>query len=546
MRASPSKDYHLVVLVHGLWGNGSHFDYISNSIDTSLKTHDVFQPGGKLAGEEIVVYTTCLNEGYKTYDGIDVCGLRVAKEIEDQIETLGSVIKFSLVGYSLGGLIARYALGILYKKQLFKKHDIELINFTTFCTPHVGVYAPGKNIAVNLFNTIVPFVLGNSGKQMFLKDQVRSAGNLPLVYLMSMENSVFYKALQEFKYKALYANVINDKRTAWWTSGISKNDPFFGVDQFNGVNRFSYIPGFEPIILDHSKPIRISKLEQVTDDGDVEGFDLQLPQGKGEDEEKMVPPAALIPQRYEFFFINYWCAKLGRWLMVLLNLLIIAPLWVIWFFVSGTMETMKSTLRVTKFFNQYSHQFIHDYFELSHEQPLQEDSGEEDLSTVVTNDYEMQIEQSLNDQADTLIESVFNAIERKNTHTAIVDDADPDADEGFGNTESMVRGEHSIKTTIRELELYSVHEIISKKESLSSQQMAEESLSLLENFHLNITPRQLEIIDSLNKIHWKKFPIYIRNTTSTHACSIVRHKDPAFTEGEKIVNHWIQNVFEFE
>lgn len=194
MRASPSKDYHLVVLVHGLWGNGSHFDYISNSIDTSLKTHDVFQPGGKLAGEEIVVYTTCLNEGYKTYDGIDVCGLRVAKEIEDQIETLGSVIKFSLVGYSLGGLIARYALGILYKKQLFKKHDIELINFTTFCTPHVGVYAPGKNIAVNLFNTIVPFVLGNSGKQMFLKDQVRSAGNLPLVYLMSMENSVFYKA----------------------------------------------------------------------------------------------------------------------------------------------------------------------------------------------------------------------------------------------------------------------------------------------------------------------------------------------------------------
>ena len=161
MRASPSKDYHLVVLVHGLWGNGSHFDYISNSIDTSLKTHDVFQPGGKLAGEEIVVYTTCLNEGYKTYDGIDVCGLRVAKEIEDQIETLGSVIKFSLVGYSLGGLIARYALGILYKKQLFKKHDIELINFTTFCTPHVGVYAPVSYTHLDVYKRQVGSLVSN-------------------------------------------------------------------------------------------------------------------------------------------------------------------------------------------------------------------------------------------------------------------------------------------------------------------------------------------------------------------------------------------------
>ena len=92
-----TEKLHLVVLVHGLWGNRSHMDEISKYV-SSLNDKD-----GK--GERILVHQAHLNEGYKTYDGIDVCGIRVAKEIEEQLNVYGSeIVKFSLIGYSLGGL----------------------------------------------------------------------------------------------------------------------------------------------------------------------------------------------------------------------------------------------------------------------------------------------------------------------------------------------------------------------------------------------------------------------------------------------------------
>lgn len=533
MHDSETKTYHLVVLVHGLWGCTAHFDYISNALDDAFHSNSLFRNGGRLENEEIVVYTTHLNEGYKTYDGIDVCGLRVAREIEEQIEELGSVTKFSLCGYSLGGLIARYALGALYKKQLFKKHDIRLLNFTTFCTPHVGVYAPGNNFAVKLFNAILPNLLGSSGKQMFLQDCVKSANGLPLLYLMSSENSIFYNALQEFEYKALYANVINDKRTAWWTSGISRNNPFFDVDEYNGATRFSYIPGYEPIVIDHTKPIQIKRIEDAQEELG-ENADLNENQDDTDAEQRL--------NKNEYFFINYWIAKMGRWLMVLINILLIAPLYIMWFCISGVMETTKSTIRATRYVGKYSNQLIHDFYEISPE--VTDDDDE--VTSVLTNEYEQQIQETLNDQRDTLIESVFDAIERKNTYSAVVDEAssrsescEKETTDGEEEHEQEIT-EHSMKTTIQELEQFPIEEILARFEHNSNE------LPSLENFHLSLTPAQLEIIDSLNKIKWKKFPIYIRKTPSTHACAIVRHADPNFGEGEVIVRHWIEKVFRFE
>ncbi|CAR21922.1 lipase ROG1 family protein [Lachancea thermotolerans CBS 6340] len=515
-----STAYHLVVLVHGLWGNRSHLEYISNALKTEFDSRNRSN-----SGEQLFVYTAHLNEGYKTYDGIDVCGVRVASEIEEQISALGSVTKFSICGYSLGGLISRYALGVLYKRQVFKKRDIKLVNFTTFCTPHVGVYAPGKNAAVKLFNAVVPLVLGNSGKQMFLKDKSKLAGGLPLVLAMSMENSVFYKALQEFESKSLYANVINDKRTAWWTSGISRNDPFFDIDENNGHHRFCYVSGYGPIVVDHTKPVKISRIEDFNERAEEKA----RPRQSGEN---------MKVDKQEYFFLNYWIAKLGRWLMVLINLLLIAPLWALWFVISGTTETIKSTIRVTKFVKGYSHQFIQEIYDI----PSSPDHEDDMIETLpdTPGEYELQFQQSLQDQTDTFIESVLSAIERKNTLSAVVDEAEP-CDEKNMSDEGDTGKDFSMRTTLKELELYSV-EAIKARHSRSA---SNEKLPSLENLHLELGPAQLQIIDSLNKIPWSKFPVYIRNTPSTHACAIVRHGDPKFGEGKVIVKHWVSEVFSF-
>ena len=58
----------------------------------------------------------------RTFDGIDICGERVCAEIEavlDRVQAAGGKItRLSMVGYSLGGLICRYALGVLETRNV--------------------------------------------------------------------------------------------------------------------------------------------------------------------------------------------------------------------------------------------------------------------------------------------------------------------------------------------------------------------------------------------------------------------------------------------
>lgn len=65
------------------------------------------------------------NSGSFTYDGIELGGERVCAEIEDEMRAIeargGCVAKLSVVGYSLGGLVSRYAVGLLYAKGLLDR-----------------------------------------------------------------------------------------------------------------------------------------------------------------------------------------------------------------------------------------------------------------------------------------------------------------------------------------------------------------------------------------------------------------------------------------
>jgi len=65
------------------------------------------------------------NTGNFTYDGIELGGERLTHEIQEAVERLekdGKTIKrFSIVGYSLGGLVARFAIGLLHNKGWFDK-----------------------------------------------------------------------------------------------------------------------------------------------------------------------------------------------------------------------------------------------------------------------------------------------------------------------------------------------------------------------------------------------------------------------------------------
>lgn len=390
-------------------------------------------------GDRLLVYKTGSHSGYLTYDGIDVNGKRITDEILEQTRQVtenGDVVtKLSIIGYSLGGLISRYAIGILHKQGFFDK--IEPVNFITFCTPHVGVLKPHtQNLSVRLYNNIAPHFLAITGSQFFLKDKVGEFSK-PLLVWMADPNSTFYLALKLFKYKALYANVVNDKRCCWFTSSISLTDPVNSM--YNKLPQnitAEYIKGYEPNVIDASKPFYYEQKskEQTFDTSSRRGF---------------------------FWKTLNWCKLFG-------TIVLYVPIMGISFIVSSIYQRIQTLNRIRHFHNEKSNNLSHLY--------------EYDENTSLLTD----LSNKLEDEQDTIVEDMYGAMNWKVSHSS-------------------------------------------------------------SNFPpITLDDSQKFIVEKLNTLGWRKFPIILRHTTSTHAGAIVRHADPNFDEGKVIVRHFIENVFKLD
>jgi len=192
------------------------------------------------------------NSGNYTYDGIETGAERVTQEIEEHIaelEAKGSRIKkLSMFGYSLGGLVARYSIGLLFSNGWFDR--IEPINFTTFASPHLGVRTPILGPHSRLWNVLGARTLSTSGRQLFSIDTFRDTGR-PLLLVLADPHSIFMQALAHFKHRVLYANIINDRSAPYYTTFITKVDPY--VD--HSAIDIHYMKGYEPNIIDTADPV---------------------------------------------------------------------------------------------------------------------------------------------------------------------------------------------------------------------------------------------------------------------------------------------------
>ena len=202
-------------------------------------------------GDKLIVLAVKRNAGSFTYDGIERGGERVAKEIEDTLEELArdgyKITKLSMVGYSLGGLVARYAIGLLHSRGWFKK--LQPINFTTFATPHLGVRTPLKGYANHVWNVLGARTLSMSGRQIFLIDEFRDTGR-PLLSVLADSDSIFIQALAAFEKRCLYSNIVNDRSAVYYTTSISRSDPYSCIDKL----KINFIEGYDPVVLDPDRP----------------------------------------------------------------------------------------------------------------------------------------------------------------------------------------------------------------------------------------------------------------------------------------------------
>ncbi|KAH6885161.1 putative serine esterase-domain-containing protein [Coprinopsis sp. MPI-PUGE-AT-0042] len=148
-----------------MWGNPGH---LAELAWIARETHS--KPNED--GERMETLLSTTNQEDSTYNGIDWGGERVAQEVLDKVAELeeagNSVTKLSVTGYSLGGLVALYVVGILSQKGFFEK--VQPINFNTIATPHIGLPRYPSWVS-SLFSALGPKPLSHTGEQFYSVDQ---------------------------------------------------------------------------------------------------------------------------------------------------------------------------------------------------------------------------------------------------------------------------------------------------------------------------------------------------------------------------------------
>lgn len=229
---------HLVVTVNGIVGSADNWGYAAKHF---IKKHP----------EDVVVHCSGCNSATRTFDGIDVMGRRLAEEVISVVECRPELKKISFVAHSLGGLVARYAIALLYEKETTTQTDsheeyekdandarsieptvqgkiagLEPMNFITFATPHLGTRSHKQmpllhgSYRLEKMAFRMSWIAGRSGKHLFLKDIEDEKPPLLLQMVTDYGDLHFISALHSFQRRVVYSNVCGDFIVGWRTSSI--------------------------------------------------------------------------------------------------------------------------------------------------------------------------------------------------------------------------------------------------------------------------------------------------------------------------------------
>ncbi|KAL1202895.1 hypothetical protein V5N11_015149 [Cardamine amara subsp. amara] len=229
---SSEKPDHLVVMVNGIVGSAADWKYAAEQFVKKFP-------------EEVLVHRSESNSATLTFDGVDMMGERLANEVLAVVKHRSGLKKISFVAHSLGGLVARYAIGKLYeqpgeadsldspsKGKRVRGGEIaglEPMNFITFATPHLGSRGHrqfpilcGLPFLERTASQTAHLAAGRTGKHLFLVD--KDDGNPPLLIRMATDSGdlKFISALHAFKRRVAYANVNFDSMVGWRTSSIRR------------------------------------------------------------------------------------------------------------------------------------------------------------------------------------------------------------------------------------------------------------------------------------------------------------------------------------
>lgn len=273
-------DLFLVVMVHGLHGLPSDFDYFEDRLRMKFNEEHVL--GSRL--RHLLVLKSAHNSFLKTHHGLQVMRERLASEIllflQDQVTRLLKDTTFkdlklylSIVGHSLGGLIARSVLPLVLNdsnysvireailnsstdKQMDLNLDIIPVSYMSVCTPHLGsrrptqgrsLYQKVKNNAVSVY---LRYIIGSTGRELGLTDaeaalaeqqaeevdEEQSCMRSGLLMAMSDFSGPYVEALMQFPFRTLVGHR-QDVTVPLCSSTIRSFCPY-SSEQDSTTNRF--------------------------------------------------------------------------------------------------------------------------------------------------------------------------------------------------------------------------------------------------------------------------------------------------------------------
>ena len=209
---------HCVVISHGIMGTRNDLDYLASQLEK----------------RGVKVLKSVANERLKSLRGLAVGGEDLASEIVQFVKANPSLTRLSIVGNSLGGLYARYAMHVLFNATDGTLAGLKPHRLMTIATPHLGVRnwtfvedmfggsllskAPG----LDLIKKLVSKTMLSSGRGVFGFDGDDNGGKT-LLYQMATEEK-FLIPLRSFSNRRLYANLQKDFVVPLGTAAFLHND----------------------------------------------------------------------------------------------------------------------------------------------------------------------------------------------------------------------------------------------------------------------------------------------------------------------------------
>lgn len=512
------SNIHLVVLVHGLWGCDSDMEFMNKTLLDHHANNIELSHLSELEDCEKdkqynLIYTSNQNSKFKTYDGIEICGKRLQLEIYDVINTIYQkndnvqINKMSIIAYSLGGLISRYCLGLLYNDNFFSsewighlsENPIQFVNFITFVSPHVGVISPYSRVAK---------LVGHSGVQLYLKDKDK------IIYQMSLPNSSFVKGLKKFKHLKLYSNCINDLKTNFFTTGISHVDPFkVFYENNNDIKWVKFVDGYKNVVIDYESSHLTIESKDTNDFEHEEKFSVINQEIAKEIDVDVELPAASKNNKFAQAIISYY-EKITSIIFLIIFVAFRTPY-----------EIILSYIRRQKFIQKYKT----DFKLINHIK----------TNMQIKPDFKMQSESS--DASESENEATPLMITATKSNNEVIAESF-----NINDTSALSLAKRTFKSLID----------IDNKPSYYLRELID--LGYEELFHLKqtffdieiVNPSDFElqhrIISNLNKynLKWERYPCLIKESKFTHAAIIVRYDKPKenFTEGTSVIKHLIDHL----